>query len=890
MAINAKFVADFSSFIAAIDKAELALVDFGKGANKVESSLNRMVDNFSGRKMIQEAALMTIAVEKAGGTATLTAKELQQVGAKADEAADKMRRLGYEVPAGLQKLQQETKSATSGFESMKSVVSGLAGAFGVAFSLGAVISFGREILADADSLQKFHDKTGISVEGLQAMRIAGDDAGVSLESMSSAVTMLQKKLGTGDSGAVSALNDLGISVAEFIKLDGAAQMSALSKAIQDIDDPLRVASDLSKLFGKAWAEQLPALKRGFKELGDGTVAMSADTVEAIDAVGDALTRMARTAKGEAAQAFAFMFLGWGKPARDAEKDAKNLKTQIDAMSKAAQDARPGFGALVPPKLSPELDDIADKLGASAQKSIDFAAAAKKAKEEAEKFANAVKSFSFGTFVADTSKLNAIIPDLSGHMAEMADRFDDVREHADDLASSGIELNRVEDSTGAILGGTVIPMFSKLPDVVAAGTKQIENAGKSANKAFDYFGALEHVLGGVHDKFSEVANIGVKAASEIKKVADAAADAGEGFSKGDWIKVAVIGVSALASAIGKLFGNNAEKQINPVREAFVQLNGGLAALNEKAHQAGVTLTQMLDAKNPEQYKAAIDALNDAFKFQDDAMKTLDDTVAKYGFTLSELGPTFAAQKLNEQAGSLLQDYQVLTAAGVDHVAIINKMGPALQSYVHQAELTGAAIPESMRPVLQSMIDMGLLTDESGEAMKDLSKLTFAETLDKKFSSLIDTINKLTDAISRGLGTALTNIPQPGEIHIGVVYDYPDPGQGDTAYAASGGYVTGNGIQYLAGGGRVLSWPSRGSDTVRAMLTPGEGVVNPRGMKTLGKPGLAALNSGAGLGGAPPVDMSGLEDQLDGLRQDMADDRRLRVKELRDAILLAPQRAA
>src|SRR6185369_8035542 len=112
MAVTAKFQADFSSFIQAIDKAEVALVDFGKGAGKVESSLNRMVDNFSGRKLVQEASLMTIAVEKAGGVAKLTAQEIERVGAKANEAADKMKRLGYEVPAGLKKLADETKNAS----------------------------------------------------------------------------------------------------------------------------------------------------------------------------------------------------------------------------------------------------------------------------------------------------------------------------------------------------------------------------------------------------------------------------------------------------------------------------------------------------------------------------------------------------------------------------------------------------------------------------------------------------------------------------------------------------------------------------------------------------------------------------------------------------------
>jgi hypothetical protein len=113
MAVNATFTADFSDFLTAIDQAEVALVDFGKGASTVEKKLNQMVDNFSGRKLIQEASLLTIAVEKAGGVAALTAKELEVVGNKANEAADKMHRLGYEVPAGLQKLATAANTSTT---------------------------------------------------------------------------------------------------------------------------------------------------------------------------------------------------------------------------------------------------------------------------------------------------------------------------------------------------------------------------------------------------------------------------------------------------------------------------------------------------------------------------------------------------------------------------------------------------------------------------------------------------------------------------------------------------------------------------------------------------------------------------------------------------------
>src|SRR6188508_2624004 len=114
MALNATFKADFSSFFDAVSKAEVKLVDLSKGAGRVEQSLNRMVDNFSGRKLIQDAALMEKAIEAVGGTSALTAKELQAVGVKANEAIAKLKALGQDVPQGLQNIAKEAGSVTGG--------------------------------------------------------------------------------------------------------------------------------------------------------------------------------------------------------------------------------------------------------------------------------------------------------------------------------------------------------------------------------------------------------------------------------------------------------------------------------------------------------------------------------------------------------------------------------------------------------------------------------------------------------------------------------------------------------------------------------------------------------------------------------------------------------
>jgi len=353
MAITGKFEADFSGFVGAIDKAQIALVDLSSGAGRVESSLNRMTDQFSGRRLIQEAALMVTAIENAGGASRLTAKELELVGTKANDAAAKLKALGIEVPPGIQRIADETRGASSQFDGMKGVLSGLAGAFGIAFGAQAVVAFGREVLASADALVKMHDKTGISIEGLEKFQVAGDDAGNSLDEITQAITKMEDRLVGGDKSALGALDKLHLSFDTLRTLTPENQFIAISDAIRLIPDPAERVNIAIDLFGKAGANILPTLVRGFDDLKNATAGMSEDTVRALDAVGDALAKASRTAKGEAAEAFAYLFLGFGS----ADREAANLVRTLDEMAGKAAAALPKMAAIVPPKLPDDLKEI-----------------------------------------------------------------------------------------------------------------------------------------------------------------------------------------------------------------------------------------------------------------------------------------------------------------------------------------------------------------------------------------------------------------------------------------------------------------------------------------------------------------------------------------------------
>src|SRR5436190_16400906 len=101
MAIKGTLTADFSSFTAAVDAAEVKLQGFESDSRKVETSLTRMSNALQGNKMMQDATLMAEAVERIGGVAKLTEAELVRLGEQATEAIEKMHAAGKQVPPNL---------------------------------------------------------------------------------------------------------------------------------------------------------------------------------------------------------------------------------------------------------------------------------------------------------------------------------------------------------------------------------------------------------------------------------------------------------------------------------------------------------------------------------------------------------------------------------------------------------------------------------------------------------------------------------------------------------------------------------------------------------------------------------------------------------------------
>jgi hypothetical protein len=290
--------------------------------------------------------------------------------------------------------------------------------------------------------------------------------------------------------------------------------------------------------------------------------------------------------------------------------------------------------------------------------------------------------------------------------------------------------------GAAIGFSVAGPWGAAVGAAAGLIKGFINAHKEAKEVKKLRNDFIEAAGGidVFNKSAQAAGVSTEALFGAKK-------------KGD-LEAAIKSIQVALEAEG-------------MRKAFIDFQGGVDALTSAADRAGIEMDDLFAAKTSDQVTAAIKEIEDALKFQEDAYQLAIDTAKKYGFTLEELGPAMARQELDKQAQQLFKDWEVLNSAGIDTVEITEHMADAVNAYVDQASAMGTEVPEAMRPMLQAMVDSGKLLDENGNAITDLeaSGISFALSMSDGFKKLIEEVGKLTDAISRSLGLAIKEIPQP-----------------------------------------------------------------------------------------------------------------------------------
>lgn len=141
------------------------------------------------------------------------------------------------------------------------------GVLGVAFTAQQFGSWIKGSIDFADSLNDLHQKTGISVEDLNALALVAEQNGTTLDTVSGALAKLGRSIGDalgGNAGAIANLKQFGISLQELKSgsLPATEALARIADRVSEMPDGLQKAAALQKIFGKSASDLIPVLNAG----------------------------------------------------------------------------------------------------------------------------------------------------------------------------------------------------------------------------------------------------------------------------------------------------------------------------------------------------------------------------------------------------------------------------------------------------------------------------------------------------------------------------------------------------------------------------------------------------------------------------------------------------
>lgn len=675
------------------------------------------------------------------------------------------------VLADVSEMKESVKQATDSFDGILRKVPLIGAAMASAFTVTKIVEFGRAIMDDADALMRMSDQTGIGVEAIQRLRAIADESGNSIEQLTGAISQMQNRLAEGDTSAVGALNQLGLSLDALMKMAPDQQFMAIARAIAEVEDPMQRTKLAMDLFGKAGAQILPSLIAEVDKIAASTTVMSEEGVKKWDALGDAITRFWRNFKATVGNALI--------TTREETAALEHMADVVDGIAKLNINllGAPSVGGGLPmpaplnvPGLpTPEVMRQSDLALARLKSSNDkLRESQRESRQEHERMVRAMADTDFEVFK------------LAESVRGLGQNWSDLEEYSIPTRVGFNEFDLVLTK----LGNTTIPTLDdemdRLGNTLGDYGPTLKQLGAETKGVGDYLDQVESILGGVQTAWAQMVTVAVRG---IRAIA-------QNLAEGDWIGAIVAGVTSFGQAIANAFRDEQHERVNDLRDEFQRTFGTFDDMAAAAHAAGYQIERLLDTKKVEDFDREMRAMTEAIQFQEDAMAFLEETFRKYGFSIDEAGEAWARAELDKQAQLLYREFTALRAAGVDIDIVIDKMSGNINAFIQDALRTGTEVPAAMAPMLQRMVEMGLLTDENGNIITDLEEagVRFSMTMSEGFQRLINEVSRLTDAITRGLGRAIASVPD-----IDIDVNYRD--RGYTPEVPLPGYANGTGGRFV-----------------------------------------------------------------------------------------------
>jgi len=765
MALSATFTANFDSFFKAVEQADKAMQTFTATVNKTNKDL---------------AAIST------------------------------------DAPKNLQKITTETKNVDKASTEWLGTLNKMAGAVGIAFSVNAVAGFIGSIYETASAINDMSLQWGISTKEVQQWTGAAKASGVEAETVGKSIFFLQEKLSGATKEYDALLANIGLSGDKLRSQGFEVTYRQVLEALAGIPDKALQADVALGILGPSYKKMLGAVRDGLLDAKDAQVAMTDETIKRLVAAQNQWKAFKDSVVMYSGEMLAAVQTGVGKAWTDVTKPFKDYLGAVGELPKVAAPAVAAQTTLG--RTIKTTGDILKEIADDEERAKKAMQAREKAIAEAKREQDAYnksitdlqRAWSGGDAVAKAQlylkALSESIPlqkmtrtqqdSINKVMVDALEAYEAVGTTAPqamyDVWFQTLKTREQSEAlTGVIKGlkqeyatwkapeirpgggiGEILGLTGNetLPGLVGAGgmappglfdglaTGLVSNLSSSILRAIEgggnVFAAAGSSIGNflLDPKQSGVGKAITSAASKLPSLMGTA-------------------ISAALPAVGALIGPAVEwlskkltswfgkKEHDKLRDAFVSAAGGIHELDKAAAAAGKELDRLLAAKSTDAVKAAMQELEDAIKLQETAYDAAMEAAKRYGFTIEELGPAMRRQELDKQAQQLFKDWEVLNAAGIDTIAITERMSESVSTYIQQAMAMGFEVPNAMKPMLQAFADAGKLVDADGNAITDLEAagLSFTMTMSEGFKKLIDEVHLLTDAISRGLGLAISNVP-------------------------------------------------------------------------------------------------------------------------------------
>lgn len=805
---SAAFYANFDQFDREVERAKQTLGSFEIPIRNVQGSLRRLEQAYDGSRLIGEAIKTAAAIEKIAEKGGLTETELRKLNARFDEAADKARRVGQEMPASFSRVADsvraqlapldQAQSKTTAWGGALTSVKGIATGFVAGFTLDRVLTgIGSAIASTIEWGGKMTDlsaKVGVSTDALQRWEFAATRSGNTLDDLVNASSELSRRLGEGQASTVAALDRLGISFSSIRTLSPEEQFDTVAQALAGVTDQAEFAAVGADLLGRQFKTIAPTIRADLKAVGDEAERLGAvvngDTLDGLDKLGDVWGDVTLAGRSLIADVLSPMIRAVSDlNAEFDELATKRLPDGRRAVSGAMllDPAGAGPGAInyqssawgltiTDPTKAPQQNLGWVEAGFSYQEHLQREAEAHRDAERRTREMIRVQE----AYMAALAEYTERIAVQDRFMAQSGQRAYSIggpniqpgQLISQDLTNPWGGVGMLAPAGGSSNFSHLAPrpgwgpdwrsIGSGLPGVV---TGAIQGGGNIA-------GSIGSFLGG-----SMLSGVGEKLGTSLTKSLGGGM---LGNMLGGLVGSAIPLVgSLLGGLLGKLFGpsrgailgKEADARMDQTRASLLQQYGSLDAIRATGAQ-GAALADAWNSKNV-QGEAWFNERVKAFEEQnrllgeqrdiqsqiagieaerqqwaDSLVTTWDQVVGyaeKYGIHIEGMGPKIVQLGQTATWTDMLNAIQALERAGGDVGGILVGMTDEMSTLVQQSRRAGTEIPSNLRPYIQSVADAGKLLDENGEAITDLSGIKWGDPVKSQADIAKAAMEKLDEAM-------------------------------------------------------------------------------------------------------------------------------------------------